>query len=101
MNFDKLLNLPGKAHNTINYECPFKRLHNYSFSTILNMYTKRKYKYFTTFLYGTNATMNNFHITKESISLTLDTSKTHGWQNILIKMINICGESITFESVYI
>ena len=45
--------------------------------------------------------MTNFHITKESISLTLDTSKTHGWQKILIKMFNICGVSITFESVYI
>ena len=65
------------------------------------MYTKRNYKYFTTFLYRTNATMTNFHITKENISLTLDTSKTHGWQKILIKMFNICGVSITFESVYI
>ena len=42
------------------------------------MNTKRKYKYLTTFLYSTNATMTNFHITKESISLSLDSSKAHG-----------------------
>ena len=50
------------------------------------------------FLYKTNARITSFHATKEGILLTikmLDSSKAHGWDNISIKMIIICGESIT------
>ena len=46
----------------------------------------------------TDAKIISFHITKEDILLiikTLDLSKAHGWDNISIKMIKICGESIT------
>ena len=50
------------------------------------------------FLYRTNARITLFHVIKEDILLiikTLDSSKAHGWDNISIKMVKICGESIT------
>ena len=50
------------------------------------------------FLYRTNARITSFHVTKEDILLiikALDSSKAHGWDNISIKMIKICGESVT------
>ena len=46
----------------------------------------------------TNARTTSFHVNKEDILLiikTLDSSKTHGWDNILIRMIKIFGKSIT------
>ena len=62
------------------------------------MHTNTKYKYFTTFLHSTNARITSFYVTKEDILLlikNLDSSKAHRWDNISIKMIIICGESIT------
>ena len=62
------------------------------------MHTITKYKYFTTFLYRTNARITSFHVTKEDILVilkTYDSSKAYGRDNISIKMIKICGESIT------
>ena len=50
------------------------------------------------FLLRTSARITSFHVTKEDILLiikTLDSSKAHGWGNISIKRITICGESIT------
>ena len=50
------------------------------------------------FSYRTNARITSFHVTKEGVLLmikTLDSSKAHGCGNISIKMIKICGESIT------
>ena len=50
------------------------------------------------FLHRTNARITSFYVTKEDILLiikNLDSSKAHGWDNISIKMIKICGESIT------
>ena len=50
------------------------------------------------FLHRTNARITSFYVTKEDILLiikNLDSSKAHGWDNISIKMIIICGESIT------
>ena len=50
------------------------------------------------FLLRTSARITSFHVTKEDILLiikTLNSSKAHGWDNISIKMIKICGESIT------
>ena len=52
----------------------------------------------TPFLHRTNARITSFYDTKEDIPLiikNLDSSKAHGWDNISIKMIKICGESIT------
>ena len=46
----------------------------------------------------TNARTTSFHVNKEDILLiikTWDSSKTHGWDNILIRMIKIFGKSIT------
>ena len=62
------------------------------------MHTNTKYKYFTIFLNRTNGRISSFHVTKEDILLiinALDSSKSHGWDNISIKMIKICGESVT------
>ena len=51
------------------------------------------------FLLRTSARITSFHVTKEDVLLiikTLNSSKARGWDNISIKMIKICGESITF-----
>ena len=51
----------------------------------------------TPFTYKTNAKIISFHVTLNDISLiikTLDPRETHGLDNISIKMIQICGESI-------
>ena len=51
------------------------------------------------FAYKTNFRMNSFHIHHNGISLViknLDSNKANGCNNILIKMIQNCGESITF-----
>ena len=50
------------------------------------------------FLHRANARITSFHVTKKDILLirkNLDSSRAHGWDNISIKMIKICGESIT------
>ena len=50
------------------------------------------------FLLTTSARITSFHVIKEDVLLiikTLNSSKARGWDNILIKMIKICGESIT------
>ena len=50
------------------------------------------------FLHRTNARITLFYVTEEDMLLiikNLDSSKAHGWDNISIKMIKICGESIT------
>ena len=50
------------------------------------------------FSHRTNARITSFHVTKEDILImikTLDSSKAYGWDNISIKMIKICGKSIT------
>ena len=50
------------------------------------------------FLHRTNARITSFYVTTEDMLLmikNLDSSKTHGWDNTSIKMIKICGESIT------
>ena len=50
------------------------------------------------FLHRTNARITSFYVTKEDILLIikhLDSSKAHRWDNISIKMIKICDESIT------
>ena len=42
--------------------------------------------------------MNCFHITKNDILLiikSLDPTKAHGYDNLSIKMIKICSESVT------
>ena len=62
------------------------------------MHTNTKYNYFTIFLHWTNARVTSFYVTKEDMLLIikhLDSSKAHGWDNKSIKMIKICGESIT------
>ena len=49
-------------------------------------------------LYKTNNRINSFCVTNKdilSIIKSLDSSKTHGYDNISIKMIKICRESIT------
>ena len=50
------------------------------------------------FFYKTNDRITSFHVTKEDILLLIKifhSSKVHRWDNISIKMIKICGESIT------
>ena len=49
------------------------------------------------FAYKTNVRINSFRINHNDISLTIkniDLNKAHGCDNISIKMIQICGESI-------
>ena len=51
------------------------------------------------FAYKTNVRINSFCISLNDISLIikyLDSNKAHGCDNISIKMIQICGESIAF-----
>ena len=46
----------------------------------------------------TNVRVTLFHVTEEDILLmikALDLYKAHGWGNTSIKMIKVCGESIT------
>ena len=50
------------------------------------------------FSYRTNARITSFGFTEEDISLiikNLDPTKAHGCDNIAIKMIKICSESLT------
>ena len=59
------------------------------------MHTNTKYKYFT--VHRTNAKITSFYVTKEDIlpiTKNLDSTKAHGLDDISIKMIKICGESI-------
>ena len=47
--------------------------------------------------FHTNARLNSFSITEKDILAiikSLDPSKSHGWDNVSIKMIKICGESL-------
>ena len=49
-------------------------------------------------LYKTNNRINSFRVTNKDIPSTiksLDSDKSHGCDNISIKMIKICGESVT------
>ena len=49
-------------------------------------------------LYKTNTRINTFFLTNKdmlSIIKSLDSSKSHGCDNISIKMIKICSESVT------
>ena len=50
-----------------------------------------------TLKYKTKSRLNSFNINKDDISLiikNLDSSKEHGWDNISIRMIKLCGKSI-------
>ena len=50
------------------------------------------------FLHRINVRITSFNVTKEDILLiikALDLSNVHGWDNVSIKMIKICAESIT------
>ena len=47
--------------------------------------------------YNLNVQINSFRVNQNDILLTvktLDAEKAHGWDNILIKMIQICGGPI-------
>ena len=47
--------------------------------------------------FHTNARLNSFSITEKDILAiinSLDPNKSHGWDNISIKMIKMCGESL-------
>ena len=48
-------------------------------------------------LYKTNTKINSFRVTNKDISIikSLDSSKSHGCDSILIQMIKICSESVT------
>ena len=61
------------------------------------MFINTKYKHFSIVLYRAKSRITSFHATKEDLLRTiktLDSSKAHGWENILTKMITICGDSI-------
>ena len=52
----------------------------------------------TYFSYRTNSRINSFHATKNDILLilkSLDSTKAHGCDNLLVRMIKICDDSIT------
>ena len=52
----------------------------------------------TPLLYKTNTKINSFRATNKdilSIIKSLDSRKSHGYDNISIKMIKICSESVT------
>ena len=58
------------------------------------MHANTKYKCFPPFLHSKKAGINSFYVTKENVLQKikkLDSSKAHGWDNISIKMIQICG----------
>ena len=49
------------------------------------------------FTYKTDVKIDSFRVNQNDISViikTLDAEKTHGWDNISIKMIQICGDPI-------
>ena len=51
----------------------------------------------TTLIRCINAPLNSFSITEKDILViikSLDPNKSHGWDNISIKMIKMCGESL-------
>ena len=53
------------------------------------------------FSYRTGSRIKSFHVTENDILAiikTLDPNKTHGWNNISIKMIKICSQSVTYFS---
>ena len=59
--------------------------------------------------FHTNARLNSFSITEKDILAiikSLDPNKSHGWDNISIKMMKMCGESLAlplkmiFEAVF-
>lgn len=50
------------------------------------------------FSYRTNTRINTFHGTKKDILLvikSLDSSKSHGYDDLSVKMIKICSASVT------
>ena len=62
------------------------------------MHTNKKNSVLPPLLYKSNTKINYFRVTNKDILpiiKSLDTSKSHGFDNISIKMINICSESVT------
>ena len=54
-------------------------------------------------LYKTNMRISYFHVTNKDIlsiikSLALDSHESHGYDNVSVKMIKICSESVTIPS---
>ena len=52
------------------------------------------------FLYETNTRINSFRVTNKdmlTIIKLLHSSKSHGYDNISIRMIKICNESVTIH----
>ena len=61
------------------------------------MYANEQWKYTATIAYKTDVKINSFRVNQNDISLiikTLDAKKAYGWDNILIKTIQICGDPI-------
>ena len=56
------------------------------------------------FAYKTDVKINSFRVSQNDISLiikTLDAEKAHGWDNISIKMIQICGDPIALPLILV
>ena len=61
------------------------------------MYANEQWKYTATIAYKTDVKINSFRVNQNDISLiikTLDAKKAYGWDNILTKTIQICGDPI-------
>ena len=55
------------------------------------------------FAHKTDVKINSFRVDQNYISLimgTLDAEKAHGWDNISIKMIKICGDPIALSLIF-
>ena len=61
------------------------------------MYANKQWKCTPQFAYKTVVKINSFQVNQNDISLaikTLDAEKAYDWDNISIKMIQICGDPI-------
>ena len=59
------------------------------------MYSSQKCKYITKFKYRTDKRLNSFTINENDIFLiikNLNADKAHSWDNISIRMIQLCGK---------
>ena len=59
------------------------------------MYTYKNNSRLPTFIYKTNTRIHCFYVTNKNILSIINSSKADGYNNISIKMIKICKESVT------
>ena len=62
------------------------------------MYTYKNTSLLPTFLYKTNTRVSYFRVSNKdilSVIYSLDSSKSHGYDNVSVRMTKICSESVT------